>query len=77
MPKVLKEASDETVSLASAPIGLFYYRETLALKTEYGDNNGRIDAYIVDSGEFFWGDAPQTIESQRATQIMPVVIVDD
>lgn len=77
MAKVLKNAESTTVSLASAPIGLFYYGETLALKTEYGGNDGRIDAYIVESGEFFCGDPPQTIVSQRATQIMPVIIVDE
>jgi len=44
----------------------------LCLKTEYGNNDGRIDAYIVSSGEMFWGDAPQTIASQRAQMVTPV-----
>lgn len=60
------------VTLAECPIGLFWCGETLALKTEYGNNEGRIDAYIVSSGEMFWGPAPQTIASQRATMVVPV-----
>jgi len=62
----------EDVTLADAPVGLFWCGETLALKTEYGNNEGRIDAYIVSSGEFFWGHAPQSIASQRATLVTPI-----
>lgn len=58
--------------LRDCPIGLFWHGEALCLKTEYGNNEGRIDAYIVESGEFFWGDAPQTIEGQRAQLVRPV-----
>lgn len=67
-------AGGPTVSLASCPIGLFISEHgILCLKTEYGNNEGRIDAYIVSSGEFFWGNAPQTIKSQRAQQVRPVI----
>jgi hypothetical protein len=67
-----------SVSLAACPIGLFVSkRGTLALKTEYGNNEGRIDAYIVSSGEFFWGEQPQTIANQRAQRVFPVVITED
>ena len=60
-------------TLADCPIGLFISASgEICLKTEYGDNRGRIDAYIVSSGEFFWGSAPQTVESQRAQIVMPV-----
>jgi hypothetical protein len=63
-----------TTTLARCPIGLFLCGKDrqLCLKTEYGNNEGRIDAYIVSSGEFFWGDAPQTIASQRAQRVRPV-----
>jgi hypothetical protein len=64
----------EPVTLAECPIGLFMYRDELCLKTEYGNNEGRIDAYIVSSGEFFWGDAPQTIASQRKQLVRPVAL---
>jgi hypothetical protein len=63
----------EEVTLANCPIGLFLSEGgELCLKTEYGNNDGRIDAYIVSSGEFFWGAAPQTIVSQRAQMVTPV-----
>lgn len=64
--------TDALVSLAECPIGLFWHGETLCLKTEYGNNEGRIDAYIVESGEFYWGDAPQSIANQRAGLVLPV-----
>lgn len=63
---------DELLALADCPIGLFWHGDTLCLKTEYGNNAGRIDAYIVESGEFYWGDAPQTIASQRAQMVSPI-----
>jgi len=63
------------VRLDECPIGLFIAGGELCLKTEYGNNDGRIDAYIVSSGEMFWGAAPQTVESQRAQMVEPVVNV--
>lgn len=63
----------ERCSLADCPIGMFVSaRGSLCLKTEYGNNEGRIDAYIVESGEFFWGDEPQTIASQRQQMVQPL-----
>lgn len=60
------------VTLAECPIGLFLAGGELCLKTEYGTNEGRIDAYIVSSGEFFWGGQPQTIANQRVQLVEPV-----
>lgn len=60
------------VTLAQCPVGLFWFADELCVKTEYGSNEGRIDAFIVSSGEFFWGHAPQTIASQRASLVTPV-----
>jgi hypothetical protein len=54
---------------------LFTCDGELCLKTEYGNNDGRIDAYIVSSGEFFWGAQPQTIASQRVQMVRPVECV--
>lgn len=63
-------------TLARCPIGLFESEGgELCLKTEYGNNEGRIDAYIVSSGEFFWGSAPQTIASQRKQLVSPVDVL--
>lgn len=60
------------VTLAQCPIGLFWAGDELCLKTEYGNNEGRIDAYIVSTGEFFWGSHPQTIPNQRMQMVRPV-----
>lgn len=63
----------EPTTLEEAPVGLFLSgADCLCLKTEYGNNEGRIDAYIVSSGEFFWGTSPQTIASQRKQVVRPV-----
>lgn len=63
--------------LKNCPIGLFIASSgELCLKTEYGANEGRIDAYIVSSGEFFWGSPPQTITSQREQMVTPVDLDD-
>jgi hypothetical protein len=42
------------VPLYMAPVGLFDFNGALCVKTEYS-TNGRPDAYIVGSGEYFWG----------------------
>lgn len=63
----------DRVTLAQCPTGLFVADGgELCLKTEYGTNEGRIDAYIVSSGEFFWGTSPQTIANQRVQMVSPV-----
>ncbi len=46
---------DRTCSLKDAAPGLFLYDGCLCMKTEYGDNDGGIDAFIVSTGERFWG----------------------
>ena len=63
--------SQTLVTLADCPIGLFHYDGELCLKTEYGSNEGRIDAYIVSSGEFFWG-GTNTPAAQRKVMVEPV-----
>jgi hypothetical protein len=75
MTERILTASPKPVRLDECPVGLFESESgTLCLKTEYGNNDGRLDCYIVDSGEFFWGSAPQTIASQRAQQVYPVLV---
>ena len=34
---------------------LFMYNGTIALKSEYFTEKGAVEAYIVGSGEMFWG----------------------
>lgn len=44
--------ADRLVPLRDCPIGLFIKDQTLCVKTEYGNQ-----AYIISSGEVFWGGA--------------------
>lgn len=37
------------------PGSLFEYENTFALKTEYKNESGAIEAFIIGSGEMFWG----------------------
>jgi hypothetical protein len=55
------------VKLKDCPIGLFIKNDTLCVKTEYGNN----DAYIVWSGERFWGGA-KTIEEIGEVLVLPI-----
>lgn len=69
-------SNGERLTLADCPIGLFQSENgELCLKTEYGNHEGRIDAYIVSSGEFFWGSSPQTIANQRKQMVRPLTVV--
>ena len=62
----------DEVQLAECPIGLFLSDGgELCLKTEYGNNEGRIDAYIVSTGEFFWGSTSHP-QDQRRVLVTPV-----
>lgn len=45
---------ENEVRLIDAPVGLFKHGKCLGLKTEYMINN-RVEAYVVESGEIFWG----------------------
>lgn len=58
-----------TYRLDSAPIGLFMCNGELCLKTEYREPNGAISAFIVETGEFFWGPSPQSVANQNACDV--------
>lgn len=51
----------EFVTLAECPPGLFLFGNTLGFKSEYMSPSThvpggyKVDAYVVESGEFFWG----------------------
>lgn len=59
------------VTLAECPVGLFEFEGTLCFKSQYGDNNGGIDAYVVESGEFFAGGVSDKIDRRRV-MVKPV-----
>lgn len=48
------------------PIGTFLYEDELCVKTKYG-----FEAYIVSSGERFWGNA-YTLDELRNIDVTPV-----
>ena len=56
MKKELRFKPKGKVKLQDLNAGkLFMYNETIALKSEYRTENGAIEAFIVGSGEMFWG----------------------
>jgi len=46
----------------------------LALKSEYRTEKGAIEAYIVGSGEFFWGGTSDP-EEQRNLEVLEIEII--
>lgn len=56
----------ETVRFDDCPIGLFWFRGELCVMTEYATaaegQHPQRDAYIVSSGEYFWGGTRTAIE---------------
>ena len=57
------------------PGKLFMYNETLALKSEYMTDNGAIEAFIIGSGEMFWGGA-KTPNEQAELEVREISIWD-
>ena len=44
--------ADKTISIKDAPAGLVITEDgNLIFKTEYGDNDGNLDCYVLASGE--------------------------
>lgn len=60
--------------LDEAPVGLFMCNGELCLKTEYREPNGFVSAFIVKTGEFFGGPSPQSVASQNACDVTPLVL---
>lgn len=60
----------EKTTLARCPVGLFVWSGELCFKSEYS-TGGRPDAYVVASGEYFWGgtDSPEAVGGLRVTPI--------
>ena len=57
---------NKLIPLKDYPSGLFICGATLCVKTEYGN-----EAYIVESGEYFWGGA-KTKEGIGDVLILPI-----
>lgn len=61
--------------LDECPPGLFLYGDCLGFKSEYRGESGTPDAYVVASGEFFWGGA-KTREDRDGLPVIPVEVTD-
>jgi hypothetical protein len=66
----------EEVPLADCPFGLFLWHETLALKTQYRARDSSIVAYVVSSGECFYGDA-RLCDELAKLMVRPVISADE
>lgn len=72
MENIIKFNSPQ--KLEDLPSGsLFIHKNSVCLKTEYKNNNGTIDAFIIGSGEMFWGGA-KTSEEQAKIEVLPIEI---
>ncbi|MBR9841450.1 MAG: hypothetical protein GYB50_26890 [Rhodobacteraceae bacterium] len=61
--------------LDHCPPGLFLAGDCLGFKSEYRNERGTCEAYVVSSGEFFWGGA-KNAEEREALMVTPVEITD-
>lgn len=54
---------------------LFIHGSTIGLKSEYRTDSGAIEAFIVGTGEMFWG-GTNTGDKQRELLVKPFSIID-
>ena len=59
--------------LKDCPIGLFLFNNTLCIKTEYSDDNGYCDCYIISSGEYFVGGVIDK-EKRNLLTVIPIKV---
>jgi len=61
----------DPVTLDDCPEGLFMFGDTIAMMTEYATMSRTVppmrqrDAYIVESGEYFWGGTSRTMDRAK------------
>lgn len=65
------------VPLHKLPVGSLFAHgdDCVAMKSEYTSINGLIEAYILGSGEIFWGGA-KTVEEHRYIMVQPLDVVE-
>lgn len=65
------------VTLDDLPCGAIFAfgDDCIAVKSEYRCDNGLIEAFIIDSGEQFWGGV-HTAKEQNELMVQPLEIVD-
>lgn len=62
----------EPCTLADCPPGLFRWEGTLCFKSEYHSKPGQPDAYVVVSGEYFWGGTSGNLDARNALIVTPI-----
>ena len=62
-------------TLDACPPGLFIFEGCLGFKSEYRRANGSAEAFVVETGEAFWG-GTSNAEACNALMVLPVEIVD-
>ncbi len=67
----------DKVTLYDLPFGAMFAfgDDCIAVKSEYTVSNGLIEAFIIDSGEQFWGGA-KTAKEQNELMVQPLELVD-
>lgn len=64
-------------TLGSLPAGsLFLYKGDVALKSEYRNDSGYPECFIVDSGEMFYGGA-KSAEELNCLMVTPILLQND
>ena len=58
------------IALIDAPVGLFMFDGVMGFKTEYM-TNGFVEAFVVASGEYFWGGV-KTSEERNNLKVTPI-----
>lgn len=61
--------------LAECPPGLFLCGDCLGFKSEYRSEDGKSEAFVVESGEYFWGGATSK-DARELIMVHPVQLVD-
>ena len=62
-------------ALDDCPPGLFLFGNCLGFKSEYRTEGGKAEAFVVASGEFFWGGA-KSHDERAELLVTPVELTD-
>ncbi len=66
------------VRLKNCPVGLFTYGATLVMMTQYSTGTSiQRDAYIVDTGEYFWGGCNGDAIARGNLLVNPCVVIKE
>ena len=60
--------------LIECPVGLFKINDTLCLKTKYILPNGRINAYVVSTGEDLFDVVNCDVTDFNSLEVTPIVL---